>query len=120
MREPWQVNVLAEEAALAAIADREHGRRTLEFVAAERDWLFRQSRGASTAYIRSRRMPTTCSCAWTTPHAQLIAHLLENKILIRDCTGSPGIRGEAVRIAVRTRAENERLIASWKEFSCVA
>src|SRR3954452_3971305 len=31
-REPWQVNVLAEAAALAAIADREHARRTLELV----------------------------------------------------------------------------------------
>ncbi len=35
-RQPWQVNVLAEEAALAAIADAEHARRTVEFVAAER------------------------------------------------------------------------------------
>src|SRR5262249_31475332 len=39
MREPWQVNVLAEEAALAAIADRDHSRRTLEFIASERSWL---------------------------------------------------------------------------------
>ena len=48
--------------------------------------------------------------------APLCAHLLERRILIRDCTGSPGVDGDAVRVAVRTRAENERLIAAWKEF----
>src|SRR5258707_2778882 len=42
LREPWQVNVLAEEAALAAIADLDHARRTLEFVKTERAWLFSQ------------------------------------------------------------------------------
>src|SRR5882672_4175338 len=42
LREPWQVNVLAEEAALAAIADTDHARRTLAFVAAERAWLLSQ------------------------------------------------------------------------------
>jgi len=48
----------------------------------------------------------------------LCAHLLERKILVRDCTGSPGVDGAAVRVGVRTRAENERLIAAWKEYSC--
>src|SRR5258707_9750604 len=42
MREPWQVNVLAEEAALAAIADADYARRSVEFVTAERAWLLSQ------------------------------------------------------------------------------
>lgn len=43
-------------------------------------------------------------------------HLLERKILIRNCAAWPGVMGEAVRIAVRTPTENERLLAAWHEF----
>jgi threonine-phosphate decarboxylase len=117
MREPWQVNVLAEAAALAAIADREHARRTLEFVANERAWLSERVAelpGARPEPSRANYLFVRLAYA----AAGLCAHLLERKILIRDCAGSPGIVGAAVRVAVRTRAENERLIAAWKEFSC--
>lgn len=118
-REPWQVNVLAEEAALAAIADREHSRRTREFVAAERRWLF----DALTGIAGVHPAPSHANYVLVLldyPAAPLCAHLLDRRILVRDCTGDPGIAGNAVRIAVRTRAENERLVASWKEFSCAA
>ena len=116
-REPWQVNVLAEEAGLAAIADLEHSRRTREFVAAERDWLFRQLSGLTGVRpVASHANYLLVELDY--PASQLSSHLLEDKILIRDCTGFPGIRGNAVRIAVRTRPENERLIAKWREFSC--
>jgi len=117
LREPWQVNALAEAAALAAIADDVHSRRTMEFVAAERAWLTQQI----TAIRRARPMPSCANYLFVRldhSAAALRQHLVERRILIRDCTGSPGVEGDAVRIAVRTRAENQRLIAAWKEFSC--
>ena len=117
MREPWQVNVLAEEAALAAIADANHARRTIEFVTAERAWLFSQlsSLGAvqpvpSTANYIFVRLEYSADA--------LCRHFLEARILVRNCTGTPGVHGEAVRVAVRTRLENEKLIVRWKEFTC--
>ena len=119
LREPWQVNVLAEEAALAAIADDEHSRRSLALVSVERDWLFAQL----AALPGVHPAPSHANYIFVRldyPAAPLVEHLLQAKILIRDCTGLPGIRGEAVRIAVRTHAENERLIAWWKEFPCIA
>jgi threonine-phosphate decarboxylase len=116
-REPWQVNVLAEAAALAAIADREHARRTVEFIASERAWLLGQL--SSLAGVRPAQSHANYIFVKLEYAASsLYAHFLESKILVRDCTGTPGIAGEAVRIAVRTRPENERLIARWKEFPC--
>jgi len=112
-REPWQVNVLAEAAALAAVADHGHARRTLAFIETERAWL--------AANLPVRPEPSTANYLFIRlPYdtAPLCAHLLDRKILIRDCTGTPGIEGPAIRVAVRTRAENERLIAAWKEFAC--
>jgi threonine-phosphate decarboxylase len=116
-REPWQVNVLAEEAALAALNDSAHGARSLEFVRAERAWLFERlsliadvepvASGANFLYVRTGY-----------PALTLGSFLLSRKILIRDCTGWPGLSGQAVRIAVRQRYENERLLEAWGEFKC--
>jgi threonine-phosphate decarboxylase len=116
-REPWQVNVLAEEAALAALSDSEHAARSFEFVRAERLWLFERLRtlarvepvasDANFLYVRTGY-----------PALALCGFLLRRKILIRNCTGWPGLSGEAVRIAVRERRENERLLGAWGEFAC--
>jgi threonine-phosphate decarboxylase len=116
-REPWQINVLAEEAALAALTDSAHGARSLEFVCAERVWLFERlssmagvapvPSGANFLYVRTGY-----------PALALVSFLLSRKILIRNCTGWQGLSGEAVRIAVRQRYENERLLEAWGEFKC--
>jgi threonine-phosphate decarboxylase len=120
-REPWQVNVLAEEAALAALGDRAHASRTLDFLRGERAWLFDVVRGiAGVEPHLSDANFLYVSLAY--PAVALCEHLLRRKILIRDCAGWPGAaagpRVEAVRIAVRTRAENERLLEAWREFHC--
>ena len=117
LREPWQVNVLAEEAALAAIGDIDHARRTLELIAGERAWLF----GQLSSLDRVQPMPSSANYILARlyyPATNLCRHLRESKILIRNCTGSEGVEGEAVRVAVRTRRENEILIARWREFAC--
>lgn len=116
-REPWQVNVLAEAAALAAIADRGHAARSIEFVRTERAWVESQLSG-----IRALRLAASCAnylTAWVNTDAEaLCAWFLDRKILLRDLRGTPGISGEAIRFAIRTRPENERLVAGLKEYFC--
>ncbi len=116
-REPWQVSVLAEAAALAAISDQTHAARSRAFVDAERAWLSEQL----AALPGVRPYPSCANFLLVTldySSAALATHLLSRRILVRDCTGWPGVPENAVRIAVRTRAENERLLAAWKEFPC--
>jgi threonine-phosphate decarboxylase len=116
-REPWQVNVLAQDAALAALADEEHGRKSLEFVRAERHWLREQLKSLSG--IEPAESDANFLYLHAFPSAQkIVKHLLGNKILVRDCTGWPGLPDGGLRIAVRTRPENERLMAAWRSFSC--
>jgi threonine-phosphate decarboxylase len=117
-REPWQVNVLAEAAALAAIADEGHAIRTMDYVFEERRWL--ESQLAALPHV----MPQP-SCAnylliaLDQPVAPLVAHLLEHMIIVRDCSNWPGVPFEhAIRVAVRTHAENMRLIEAWRGFQC--
>ena len=116
-REPWQVNVLAEEAALAAIGDTEHARRSREFVRGERVWLTGQLLGLPHCEPMASDANFIC-VRLRYPAAQLCDHLLQSKILVRDCTGWQGVGGHAVRVAVRLRSENERLLSVWREFKC--
>lgn len=116
-REPWQVSSLAEAAAIAAIEDEDHASRTRETVEIEREWLLEQlsplpglrlSQSAANFLFAQTDRPATDICDW----------FLERKIILRNCTRLPGVQGEAIRFAVRLRADNERFVEAAKEFFC--
>lgn len=116
-REPWQVNVLAEEAALAAVSDTEHAQRSIHFVNAERNWLA----GQLHTLLHAEPVPTEANfihvqLAYSA--AALSGYLLHHKILIRNCTCWPGLAGESVRVAVRKRDDNLQLLNAWSKFNC--
>ncbi|HYI95236.1 MAG TPA: aminotransferase class I/II-fold pyridoxal phosphate-dependent enzyme [Bryobacteraceae bacterium] len=116
-REPWQVNVLAEAAALAALRDKDHQRRTREYVAAERQRVWDLFESTPGVHLH----PTHTNYYFASLDYQagaLADYLLASKILLRKCTGWPGVNGEAVRFAIRTREENDRLVSLWRAFRC--
>jgi threonine-phosphate decarboxylase len=117
VREPWQVNVLAEAAGFVALQDPEHARRTREYVASERASLM-ESLSDLRGVRPMRSLANYICCELDYPAHRLSEFLLHPRILVRDCSGMPGITGEAVRIAVRTREENQKLIAAWRQFQC--
>jgi len=116
-REPWQVNVLAEAAALAAIRATDHHRRTREFVAAERCWL--ADRLASIPGLRPMPGSANYLLVWTAADpVPLVDWLAARKVLVRDCTGILGVDAPAIRVAVRRRDESERLLELLTEYAC--
>lgn len=118
-REPWQVNVLAEAAAIAAIEDTGHARRTIEYVSRERERLWPLL--SSLAGVHALRTHANYYFARLDYSAsRLCDWLLERKILIRNCTGLPGIEGQAIRIAIRTREQNNRLLDLWSAYRAAA
>ncbi len=118
-REPWRVSILAEAAALAAIEDEAHATRTREFIAAERTWLLSQLSGL--AGLRCAESVANFIFAGTDrPASEICDWFLERKIILRNCARQPGVQGEAIRFAVRTRAENERFVEAAKEFFCAS
>lgn len=116
-REPWQVGTLAEAAAMAAVRDTEHAQRSREVVEQERQWLLETLSG----WEGLRVVPGEANflLAYTDrPAAEVCEWFLERKILLRNCARLPGVDGEAVRFAVRTRAENERFVEAGRELFC--
>lgn len=93
-REPWQVNALAEAAARAALADPCHAERTRELVEHERAFLLDQLDPLDGLHFR----PATANFLFaetTQPAAEICDWFLDRRILLRNCTGLPGVEGEA-------------------------
>jgi threonine-phosphate decarboxylase len=114
---PWNVNSLAQAAAIAALADEEHSRRTLEVIKAEKGFLSRElariegfkvfPADANFIFLNVRKSGLTA--------AQLREKMLKHGILVRDCSSFVGLDGFYVRVAVRTREENERLLDAFRK-----
>jgi threonine-phosphate decarboxylase len=113
---PWNVNCLAQSAAVAALNDTEHLQRTLKLVKEEKAFLLSnltKIKGfkiyppdANFFFIDVRETNLTA--------AQFTSKMLSEGILIRDCTSFRGLDEYYIRIAVKTHSENERLMkALW-------
>ncbi len=110
-RPPWSVNALAQVAAETALGDRGHARRSLMFMQTERDRFTRRL----SAMPGLRVTPSEANFLLgelPRPHraGRLAMALRRQGLLIRDCSSVPGLNRSTVRIAVRTRRENDRLV----------
>ena len=114
---PWNVNCLAQTAAVVALNDEEHLHLTRELIKKEKAWLhaelgkfgsFKFSMpDANFFFINIHKSGLTAS--------EMKSKLLKKGILIRDCTSFRGLDEFYVRIAVKTRVENEKLIEALKQ-----
>jgi L-threonine-O-3-phosphate decarboxylase len=111
-RDPWPVNSLAAAAAISVLPDTEFQQQTWDWLVPARDRLFQglmQISGlhpypgaANFILVRSDRSTT-----------ELQTQLLkQHQILIRDCISFPELGDRFFRVAVRTMAENDRLVTA--------
>lgn len=110
---PWSVNAMGQVAALAALHDTAHAKKSLQFVLKERARMAKELAG----------LP---GCALFPAHAnflfmelprgwhggKLTEQLRREGLLIRDCSSVPGANRRSIRIAVRSREDNDRLLKS--------
>ena len=116
-QEPWSVNTLAQAAAAAALSDAGFARASLRLMDAEREYLCRALSGlpglepfpASANFILVKLKGIAS--------AELAEALARRGILVRDCGNFRGLDGEFVRVAVRTRSEDERLVEALESFT---
>ncbi len=108
---PWSVNMLAQRAAVVALHDARHTRRSLRFMERERARLLKgleQLPGCavfpSAANFILLELPVGQKAKMA------VAALREQGILIRDCSQVPGLNNRSIRVAVRARADNDRLL----------
>lgn len=109
-KEPWSVNSLAERAGGAALEDTGFRERTLRFMARERAWLADELARLPGAEV----FPAAANYLFLeTPQAPvLLAGLRRQGIAVRDCSNFRGLDQRHLRVAIRSRAENLRLLAA--------
>lgn len=113
-RQPsWSVSSLAQQAALFFLADATLLRRTKDYYAAEMPRLISAVNGAG--------FPTLPSCvnyflAAVDDDERFIRFMLERGIVVRHTRNFPGLDGRYVRIAARTRPENDILLAAMEDY----
>ena len=107
--QPWSVSVPAQIAGLAALQDRDYLERSRELITQERRYL-------KESFMRLQ-IPVIGSQAnyiffYLPEIPELQQELEKSGILIRSCDNYRGLERGYYRIAVRTHAENERLVAA--------
>ena len=109
--QPWNVSAPAQAAGEAALDCRDFVARTLSLIAQEKAYLLRELRALGIEVL-----PGDANFLMLSGVPGLYDRLLkEHGILVRSCANYRGLDEGDCRIAVRTHAENERLIAALRE-----
>ena len=110
-RDPWSVNTLAEAAAIAVVQDTEFQQKTWNWLTVARTHLFEGL--ASMPGLQPYQSAANFLLVQSEQSSsQLQEKLLKHsQILIRDCLSFPELGDRFFRVAVRTKAENQRLLS---------
>lgn len=119
-RDPWPVNILAAEAALAVIKDHPFQQLTWDWLIPTRAQLWQGLN--SIAGLECLEGAANFLLVNTTkPSSQVQEFLLKHhQILIRDCLSFPELGEQYFRVAVKTQAHNRRLVKALRDCLVVA
>jgi threonine-phosphate decarboxylase len=113
--EPWPVGITASHAAIAALKDWRHIKHTLKIVNRERERLLSELR------LLPGVEPFPCAAnfiliKFASMDGRSITQTLGLRgILVRDCSTIPGLDNRYIRVAVRTKKENARLLTELRD-----
>ncbi len=112
LQEPWSVNCFAQAAGIAVLNDKEHIAKTLDFINAERDFLhagLSSIKGLKVYDSRANFLLFEIKDN-TITSTKLWNGLAKKGVVIRDCSSFASLGKQFVRVAVRTRRENLKLL----------
>lgn len=116
-KDPWNVNALAQVAGVAGLRDKDYMEETNRLVREEKHFLFaglsgipglKPLPGAANFILVDVSQSGLTS-------GELTDLLGRRGILVRDCAGFTGLAGRYLRLAVKTRPENKKLLHALKE-----
>lgn len=118
-KEPWTLNRLGEAAAVASLKDRSYRKKTLDFINAERTFLY--DRLHSLPFLKT--YPASANYILVKLNNGIRSNDMQERllnkdgILVRDCGNYHCLDGEFLRLAVRKRGDNILLIEALKRAS---
>ena len=110
-KEPWSINIIAEEIAKNLYPCHEYERETASLITKERERLYNFL--TSLDEIEPIKSVTNfLLCRYRRNLDHLIKNLLDRGIFIRDCRNFDGLWGSFFRIGIKIPEENDRLISA--------
>lgn len=110
LRIPWNVNALAQIAGMEALKDEDFVRESRRFIREERKFLQGEIEKIGLRTVASDTNFFLINLGGRITSAELKAKLLDKKILIRDCSSFKGLGDDYIRVSVKQREDNLRLI----------
>lgn len=108
---PWSVNHVAQAAGVAALADSRFRQRSQQFMQQEQPRFIAQLRKISgVRVIPSQASFVMLEVPGGCCTQDIVERLQAQGILVRDCQSFSGVTRSALRIAVRSRRDNKRLL----------
>ena len=112
LRDPWNVNVMAQAAGVAGLADQEYRRKTVELITQEKE----RMRCTIQSIPGIRVFPPSVNfilanigdSGWDASRLQ--EALLQHRILIRNCANFDGLSDQYIRLAIKGPTENQRFL----------
>lgn len=111
---PWSINAFAALAGGRVLNDHDYQQATLCWLAREGQRLYQaldEIDGLTVYPGRANYLFLRCERA----DIELQYALLQQRVLIRSCANYPGLDGRYFRVAVRSEAENQRLLAALRQ-----
>ncbi|MFQ6057185.1 MAG: pyridoxal phosphate-dependent aminotransferase, partial [Methanosarcinales archaeon] len=111
---PWNVNYLAQKALIGALEDKKHVIKTKEKILNEKVYIFKKLQELSDASLKV--FETDCNfllidiSKYGINSILFKKKMLEKGILIRDCSSFRGLDNRYVRIAIKNRSENRKML----------
>lgn len=109
-RQPWSVSCIAQEAGLAALEETGRNEEMRNFIRTERKWMEDKLTETGIKFF-----PSDANFLLLKSPYDLFTELRKRGFLIRDCSNYAGLGKGFYRIAVKQRADNERLTAALDE-----
>ena len=106
-REPWTVNTLAQIAGITALDDTAYKTETFQIIEEEKQRLEAGFTGLGIAYLPSS---ANYYLLQLEKAQELLACLRTKGILVRDCSNFIGLDGTYIRVAVKSKTANSRLL----------
>ncbi len=116
-KDPWNVNTLAQVAGVTCLGDKAYMEKTRQLAREEKEYLFHELQNLPGL----RPLPGAANFILVNvTHTGLTSGELTNLlgrrgIMVRDCKGFTGLAGRYLRLAVKNRPDNEKLIQALKE-----
>ncbi len=117
VKPPWNVNSLAQVAAIEAVRDRQHQEETNATIESERRYLYRELRTIDgiTVHPADANFFLINLGKSRLKAPQLKQAMLRRRILIRDASSFTGLSEDYIRIAIRKRRDNLRFLEVFKQ-----